>query len=80
VGIEVAQQQHALEEQHRGGPNTGRTAEPRQHGLAQHGLDEEQQKRTEENGANVQQAANHRFALIAHLHAALQQVVLRRAD
>ena len=47
--VEVATEQQNLEDQHAGGPDDRPSAEPRQHGLAQHRLDLEQQKRTEKD-------------------------------
>ena len=45
VGVEVAGQQQRLEEDHAGVPHRRRAAQPRQHQLGEHRLDEEQQAR-----------------------------------
>jgi hypothetical protein len=49
VRVDVAAEQHALEEQHRRGPHRRRAAEPRQDRLAGHRLDLEQQERARED-------------------------------
>ena len=54
--IEVAPEQHDLEEQQRDCPHTGRAAEPGEQHLGRHGLDEKQQEGAECDGGAVQGA------------------------
>src|SRR5215211_2436177 len=49
VRIEVAQQECALKEEHAGGPHGRAASQERKHHLAEHGLDHEEQRGTEEN-------------------------------
>jgi hypothetical protein len=50
VGIEIAQQQHRLEEDQRRVPDIGRAAEQRQRHLREQRLDQEQEPGAEEDG------------------------------
>ena len=51
--VGVAEQQRRLEEDHRDRPDGRGTADPRQHHLAKHRLDREQQQRREEQRCRV---------------------------
>ena len=61
MGVEVAQQQHRLEEAHRRVPDRRRAAEPRQHHFRDHRLHQEQHPGAEEQrrGIGRQGATNH---------------------
>ena len=48
VGVGVAEEEQHLEEEHAGGPNRGRPAEPRQDHLGDHRLHQEEESRAYE--------------------------------
>jgi hypothetical protein len=50
VGIGITEQQSHLEEQHAGGPDGGRTAEPRENLFGDEGLNLEQKEGADEDG------------------------------
>src|SRR3954451_22284562 len=78
VGVGVAGEKERLEEQQADGPNRGRTAEPRQDRLGDHGLDLEEEKCARENrgGVDEGQAAVGRYGrrvIVVGSHAILSR-------
>ena len=55
VGVDVAGEQQHLKEEHAGGPDRGRAAEPRQKEFPEDKLGPEEQKSAQENGERKRQ-------------------------
>jgi hypothetical protein len=53
VCIEISYEEHGLEEQHGGDPDSGNATEPRKNHLRNHRLDLEQQKSTQKNSRDI---------------------------
>jgi hypothetical protein len=65
VRVEVAEEQHDLEEQHARAPDGRSAAEPRQDHLGNDGLDLEQEERGKEDRCCVEQHGKTRITLLA---------------